>query len=87
MQQSTVAWFEEVDPLDGLAVHLTRFGQAVERAHAGGEVVQRGEVREIAPVAAEQNLTQVNQAVDGLLDGGEAPGRRARRDVPPFGGA
>ena len=87
VQQGAVAWFEEVDPLDGLAVHLARPGQAVERANPGGEVVQRGEVSEIAPVAAEQDLAQVDQAVDGLLDRCEFPGRRARCGVPPFGGA
>ena len=38
MQQSTVAWFEEVDHLDGLAIHLVRLGQAAEGAHTGGEV-------------------------------------------------
>ena len=52
MQQSIVAWLEEVDPLDGLAVHLARPGQAAEGADTGGEVVQRREVSEIAPVAA-----------------------------------
>ena len=48
-------WFEEVDPLDGLAIHLdARLAQAAEGAHTGGEDVQRGQVSEIAPVAANQ---------------------------------
>ena len=76
MQQSTVGWLEEVDPLNRLAVHLARLGQAAEGAHTGGEVVQRGQVSEIATVAAKQYLAQVDQAVDGLLDRRDAPGRR-----------
>src|SRR5580698_4407709 len=81
MQQGTVAWFEEVDPLDGFAVHVTRPGQATECANPGREVVQGGEVSKITPVAAQQYLAQVDQAVDGLLDRSEFPGWRA---VPVF---
>jgi hypothetical protein len=49
---------------------------AAEGAHTSGEVVQRGQVSEIAPVAAKQYLAQVDQAVDGLLDRRDAPVRR-----------
>ena len=75
MQQGVVPGVEEVDPLDGLAIHLTRLGQPLERPDPGGEVVERGQVGDIAPVAAEQYLTQVDQAVDRLLDRCEFPGR------------
>jgi hypothetical protein len=74
MQQGAVAWFEEVDPLDGAAIHLTWFGHTVERPNSGGEVIQRGQMGDIAPVAGKQNFPQVDQAVDGLLDRCEFPG-------------
>ena len=68
-------------PLTVLSLDGARLGEPVEGADAGGEVVERGEVLEIAAVAAEQDLTQVDQAVDGLLDGGEVP---RRRPLPMF---
>src|ERR1019366_1871604 len=71
MQQRAVPWFEEVDPLDGLVLDLARLGQPVEGADACGEVVERGQMGEIAPVAPEQDLAQVDQAVDGLLARGQ----------------
>ena len=67
---------KKLDPLDGLAIHLVRLAQAAEGAHTGGEVVQRGQVSEIAPVAANQYLAQVDQAVNGFLERRDAPGRR-----------
>src|SRR6202030_4685517 len=67
---------KEVDSLDGLLLDGARLGEPVEGTDTGCEVVERCEVRQIAAVAAEQDLTQVNQAVDGLLHGGEDPRRR-----------
>ena len=46
-------------------------GETVERPDAGREVVQTGEVFEVAAVAAEQDVSQVDEAVDGLFDGSE----------------
>jgi hypothetical protein len=40
-------------------------GETAERPDAGREVVQTGEVFEVAAVATEQDLTQVLEAVDG----------------------
>ena len=60
---------EEVEALDGAAVDQTRSGEAVERPDAGREVVQTGEVFEVAAVAAEQDVTEVDEAVDVLFDG------------------
>ena len=74
-------------PLTVLLLDGARLGEPVEGTDAGGEVVERGEMRQIAAVAAEQDLTQVDQAVDGLLDGGEDAGSAAPADVPPCGGA
>jgi hypothetical protein len=42
VQQRAVDRVEEIDPLDGLVVDPSRAGEAVERADAGGEVVERG---------------------------------------------
>ena len=66
---------EEVEALDGAAVDQTRSGEAVERPDAGREVVQTGEVFEVAAVAAEQDVTEVDEAVDVLFDG-TGSGRR-----------
>ena len=62
----------EIAPFDG-----TRLGEPVERANAGREVVQTGEVFEITAVATEQDFTQVHEAVDRLSDGGKGAGCRA----------
>src|ERR1700674_1734298 len=72
---------KEVDSLDGLLLDGAWLGEPVEGTDTGREVVERREVRQIAAVAAEHDLTQVNQAVDGLLDGGENP---RRRPLPMF---
>src|SRR5215469_9859977 len=63
------ARLEEVETPDGAAVDGTRLGKTVEDADAGREVVETGEVFEVAAVATEQDVTQVGQAVDVLLDG------------------
>src|SRR5580693_8943538 len=54
---------EEVDWLDGLAIGPAWAGQLVERSGAGGEVVERGQMSEIAPVASEQDVLQVPETV------------------------
>jgi hypothetical protein len=81
MQQGAVAWFKEGDPLDSLSVNLTRLGRDRVREprrrsrselappEAGG-----GEVSQISSVAAKENRTQIDQAVDELLDWCEFPG-------------
>src|ERR1700730_18023748 len=72
---------KEVNSLEGLLLDGAWLGEPVEGTDTGREVVARCEVRQIAAVAAEHDLTQVNQAVDGLLDGGEDP---RRRPLPMF---
>src|SRR4029077_15920815 len=59
----------EIAPVDG-----TRLGEPVERADAGREVVQTGEVFEITAVATKQDFTQVLETVDRLSDGGRGRG-------------
>src|SRR3984893_6647009 len=72
---------KEVDSLEGLVLDGARLGEPVEGTDTGREVVERCEVRQVAAVAAEQDLTEVDEAVDGLLDGGEDP---SRRPLPMF---
>ena len=68
---------EKIEALESAPFDGTRLGETVERSDASREVVQTGEVFEIAAVATEQDLTEVVEAVDGLSDGGEAAGCRA----------
>ena len=53
---------------DGAAYDGVRLGETVERPDAGREVVQSGEVFEVAAVATEQDVSEVGEAVDVLFD-------------------
>ena len=53
---------EKVQPPDVTAVNGTGLGQAVEGTDTGGEVIQTGEVRKVAPVTTAQDVTQVIEA-------------------------
>ena len=70
---------EKVQPPDVTAVNGTGLGQAVERADAGREVIQTGEVLKVAAVTTAQDVTQIIEAVNGLFDGSEGAGGRAPR--------
>src|SRR6516164_4405971 len=60
---------EEIETSEGAAVDGTRLGETVERSDAGGEVVETGEVFEVAAVAPEQDVREGGEAVDVLFDG------------------
>jgi hypothetical protein len=62
---------EEVETPEGAAFDGARLGKTVECPDAGREVVKTGEVFEIAAVTAEQNVTEVGEAIDVLFDGSE----------------
>src|SRR5215472_5834638 len=62
---------EEVETPDSAAFDGARLGETVERSDTSREVVQTGEVFEVAAVATEHDVTQVSQAVDVLFDGSE----------------
>ena len=49
----------------------TGLGKTVERSDASREVVQTGEVFEVAAVATKQDVTEVSEAVNVLFDGSE----------------
>jgi hypothetical protein len=68
-QQGLFGVAEEVETPGGAAVDGARLGEAVECPDAGREVVQTGEVFEVAAVAAEQDVSEVGEAVDVLFEG------------------
>jgi hypothetical protein len=68
-QQGLLSGIEEVEALEGMAVDRFGADQPMQVTIAGGKVVQCGEIFEIAAVTAEQDLAQVDQAVDGLSEG------------------
>jgi hypothetical protein len=77
VQQRVIDRIKEVDALDGLVVDPARLGKPVERADTGREVVQRRQMLQVAAITAEQDLAQVDQAVDAFLDRCEIAGWRA----------
>ena len=81
-EQGAFVAAEKVEALDVAAFDGTGLGETVERPDASREVVQTGEVFEIAAIATEQDLTEVVEAVDGLSDGSEAAG--CRGPLPMF---
>jgi hypothetical protein len=62
-----------LDARDCLVTDRARSGTPSKGSHTSGDVVQRGKVFQIPAIAAQHDLAQVYQAVDGLLDRGEAP--------------
>ena len=77
-QQRLVAGAEEVQALDRRVGAHARLAQPLQIALAGAGVVQAGQERQVALVAAQQDLAQVDQAVDRLLQRRQlARGRRA----------
>ena len=65
------ARLKKVETPDSAAFDGARLGETVEGPDAGNEVVQTGEVFEVAAVATEHDVTEVSQAVDVLFDGSE----------------
>src|SRR5215207_7955923 len=66
-QQRLVVGVEEVQALEGTVAVGHGVGDTFKRALAAAVVVQAGQELEVALVAAEQYLAQVDEAVDGLL--------------------
>ena len=66
------ARLKKLRPPDGAAVDGTRLGKTVEDADAGREVVETGEVFEVAAVAPEQDVREGGEAVDVLFEGARA---------------
>jgi hypothetical protein len=73
-QQGLLSGIEEVEALEGLAVDRFGADQPMQVTIAGGKVVQCGEIFEVAAVTAEQDLAQVDEAVDGLSERGDLAG-------------
>ena len=68
-EQSLLRRVEEVETLERMAVDGLGAGESMQVAVAGGEVVERGKVLQVASVTAEQNFAQVDETVDRLLEG------------------
>src|SRR5579883_647041 len=73
-QKPWLGALEEVQSLDRTLRVAPLLGQAVQRPNAGAVIVDGGKELEVAAVAAEQDLAQVDQAVDRLLQRGEFAG-------------
>src|SRR6201993_2417349 len=67
---------KKVEPADMTAVDGAGLGKTIEGSDAGREVVETGEILEVAAVATTQDLTQIVEAVDGLFEGSEGAGCR-----------
>jgi len=48
-----------------------RLGEAIEGFEAAGEIIEGGKEGKVAAVAAEEDVAEVVEAVDGLFDRGE----------------
>jgi hypothetical protein len=70
-KQGLLSAAEEVETSEAAAVDGTGLGETVERADAGREVVQTGEVFEATAVVAEQDVSEGGKAVDVLFHGSE----------------
>ena len=81
VQQGSVVCGREVDALEGLLTDNARPDDPTKGTHSSGDVVQRREVFQIPAVATQHDLAQVDQALDGLLDRSDVPGRRV---IPVF---
>ena len=86
-QQSLLGDVEEVQPLDAGIGADARLAQALQITLARAGVVQAGQERQVALVAAQQNLAQIDQAVDRLLQRRQLARDVPRPCVPPCGGA
>ncbi len=68
-QQGLLSGVEEVEALEAMAIDALGAGQSMQVAIAGGKVVQCGEIFERAAITPEEDLAQINEAVDGLSEG------------------
>jgi len=72
-QKPLLGAFEEVQTLDGSIALALRFAEPRQVALAAGSILDGREELQVAPIAGEQNLAQVDEAVDRLLQGSEFP--------------
>ena len=86
-QQRLVGGVEEVQPLGRRVRTHARLTQPLQVTLTGAGVLQAGQEREVALVAAQQDLAQVDQAEESTSSA--APARACCADpcVPPCGGA
>ena len=65
---------EEVQAFEGSFTLVLGLAQPSEFARAAGGVLEGGEELEVAAVTAEENLAQVDEAIDRFFKGGEFSG-------------
>lgn len=73
-QRRLLRRIEEVETLEGMAVDDLGAGESMQVAITCRRVVESGQVFQVAPVTAEQNLAQIDEAVDGLPERGDFVG-------------
>src|SRR5947199_333181 len=76
-EQCLLASLEEVQPFDQAIVIAAILAQPIEGANPGAVVVEGGQVQQVSSAAAEQDVAQINQAVDCLLEGRQFAGAGA----------
>ena len=72
-QKPLLGALEEVRSLDRSLAVLLRLARSNEMALAAGGVLDSGQKFQVTSVASEQNLAQIDQAVDALLQWGKLP--------------
>src|SRR5271165_4850896 len=68
-EQCLLASLEEVQPFDQAIFVAAILAEPIQGANPGAVVVEGGQVQQVSSAAAEQDVAQINQAVDGLLEG------------------
>ena len=88
-EQRLLGWVEEVQSLDALFATHSNLGlaQPLQIALSSAGVVKTAQKRQVALITAQQNLLQVDQAVDRLLQARQLSCAVLSLDVPPCGGA
>ena len=87
-QQGLLGGIEEVQALDAGIGTDARLTQSLQIAFARAGVVETGQERQVALIAAEQDFTQIDQAIDCLLYTSPAfvpVQRQIHRSIPVHG--
>ena len=68
-EQCLLASLEEVQAFDQAIFVAAILAEPIQGANPGAVVVEGGQVQQVSSAAAEQDVAQINQAVDRLLEG------------------
>src|SRR6266850_7605213 len=67
LQESVIERVEEIEAFDRLVAEAMRLGEAIKGFEAAGEIIEGGKEGKVAAVAAEEDVAEVVEAVDGLF--------------------